>query len=206
MPSRRAASLLLPPDCSRALTDGFGLVLGIEGGRQGVGLEIFEEVGGQIFGRDDVLAAAHKGVLQQVFQLAHVAGPGVVEKHLLDFRGNALDLSVEFAVEIAPEVLHQQGDVVPALLQRRHVDLDHFQTVVEIFAELSAGNPFLQITVGGGHQTHIDLDGRRLTDPLKFHVLDHPQQPQLHALGNFADLVQEDGAAVGPLESVRFYP
>ena len=75
------------------------------------------------------------------------------------------------------------------------------QTVVEIFTELSFADPFGQIMVGGSDHPYIDLDGGGVTDPFKFTFLEHPQQTHLHGRRNVADLVQEDGAAVGLLET-----
>jgi hypothetical protein len=46
---------------------------------------------------------------------------------------------------------------------------------------------------------HSDIDHDRLVspDPLKFALLKHSQQGDLHFLGELSDLIQEDGPAVG---------
>ena len=74
------------------------------------------------------------------------------------------------------------------------------ETVVQIAAEGALPHLFLQIAVGGGDITDIQLDGPDSPDPGDFVVLDGPKELGLHVHGHLADLVQKQGAVVGGLK------
>ena len=59
----------------------------------------------------------------------------------------------------------------------------------------------MQVDVGGGDHPHIDLLGARRADAFDLSRLQHAQQLGLLAIGNVADLVEKDGAAVRQLEA-----
>lgn len=88
MPSSRAALALFHAVLSRAWriacasTPSFALWEGTSGGNLSLlkSLEMQREV----IDRDGVLTTEEEGVLQGVFQLSHVAGPGVVHENLFD--------------------------------------------------------------------------------------------------------------------------
>ena len=80
---------------------------------------------------------------QTVFsQLAHVARP-VVGAQSADARPAAMPRTAwpELAAEPAEEVLDQERDVLAALAQRRQVDADHVEAVVEVLAEAALARP-----------------------------------------------------------------
>src|SRR6202007_1259583 len=58
----------------------------------------------------------------------------------------------------------------------------------------------LEVAVGGGDDAHVDPDVRRAADALEGALLEEAQQLDLQCRGDLADLVEEDGAAVGRLE------
>ena len=95
------------------------------------------------------------------------------------------------------------GDVLLALSQRRQLDLDALQPVIEILAEPAFLNELLQVLMRGRHQTHVHGDRPPAAHPGHLALLEHPQQPHLKAGLHVADLVQEEGAAVGQLELAR---
>ena len=55
--------------------------------------------------------------------------------------------------------------------------------------------------MGGGQHAHVHRDGLVAAQPLDVPLLQHAQQLGLGARGQVADLVEEDGAAVGLLEA-----
>ena len=87
-----------------------------------------------------------------------------------------------------------------ALAQRRHHAGDHVQAVEEVLAEAARRDLRLQVAVGGGDDPHVDLDGLLAADALELLLLQHAQQLELQAGRHVADLVEEQGAAVGQLE------
>ena len=58
----------------------------------------------------------------------------------------------------------------------------------------------LQVLVGGGDQTDVHPDGLVAADPLELPGLEHAQELGLRGRAELADLVEEQGAAVGLLE------
>ena len=96
--------------------------------------------------------------------------------------------------------LRQRHDVVLALAQRRHLDRDDVQAVVEVLAELAGLHHRRQIAVGRGDQPDVDAQRPRAAEPLELVLLEHAQDLGLRARAHVADLVEEQRAAVGLLE------
>ena len=84
--------------------------------------------------------------------------------------------------------------------KRRHHDGEHVQAVIKVFAEVAFARHHRQVAVGGGDDAHIDLDRALGADRIDFAFLQRAQQLDLHVQAQFADLVQEQGAAIGFLE------
>jgi len=59
----------------------------------------------------------------------------------------------------------------------------------------------LQVAVGGGDDTYVDPHRLGAADALQLAFLQHPQQGRLGPRSQLDHLVEEDGAAVGPLET-----
>jgi hypothetical protein len=97
-------------------------------------------------------------------------------------------------------VLDQEGDVVGVLAQRRQHQGDHRQAVVEILAEAAPLDLPGQRAVGGGHDAHVHHPGLVRAQPPHLAALQHAQQLRLQLEGQLADLVEEQGPAVGRLE------
>ncbi len=87
------------------------------------------------------------------------------------------------------------------LAQRRHLDGEHVQAVVQILAEAPAGDRVLEIAVGGGDDAHVAGHGHVVADALEHALLQDPQQLHLHGDAHVADLVEEQRAALGDLEA-----
>ena len=81
--------------------------------------------------------------------------------------------------------------------QRRHLEFDHVEAVIEVLAEPAGRHLLLQVAVGGDDDAHVHADRLLAADPLQFVLLEHAQQLGLHGRRGLADLVEEQGAAVG---------
>lgn len=75
------------------------------------------------------------------------------------------------------------------------------EPVQQVVTKLSFLCQCRQILVGGAHQPHIHLERLGSAHPLELPVLDDPQQFFLHPGAGGGQLVEEEGAAVGPLEA-----
>ena len=80
---------------------------------------------------------------------------------------------------------------------------ENVDPIPEIGAELAIPDHGPQVAMGSGDEAHIDAQGLLSADPLETAVLEDAQQPHLDGRRQFADLVQEEGAAVGALEPTQ---
>ena len=86
------------------------------------------------------------------------------------------------------------------LAERRELDREDVEPVVEVLAERLLADGLEQVAVGGGDDADVDLDRRRAADPLELALLEDAEQLGLGLRGQLADLVEEERAAVGQLE------
>ena len=77
------------------------------------------------------------------------------------------------------------------------------ETVVEVFPEARPWSWLLQIPVGGGDGAHVGFHGSRCRPTLELPLLDNAEELDLDGWDQIADLVQEEGAAVGQFEAAR---
>ena len=103
--------------------------------------------------------------------------------------------------EALEEGVDQERDVLLALAQRRHGDVDDVQAVEEVVAEFALAHQFLEVLVGGGDEADVGLDGLVAADALEDAGIEHAQDFDLGVGVDLADLVEEERAAVGLLEA-----
>ncbi len=156
---------------------------------------------GQVAGIDVGARGHDREPTGGVLQLADIAGPVQALELLGGAGAEDLGLATQLLGRLGEEVGHQDGYVLAALPQRRQVDTDDVEAVEQVLAEAPLADQFLQVLVGGGDDAHIDLGGGDPADPVEGPVGQDPQQPGLKLGGHVADLVEEQGAAVGLLEA-----
>ena len=84
------------------------------------------------------------------------------------------------------------------MMDFERVDAEH-----QVFAKLLLGHHFLQVAMRGADDAHVHLKRVVVSDAADLAALQHAQQFGLHGLGQFADFVEEQGAAVGDFEQSR---
>ena len=94
----------------------------------------------------------------------------------------------------------QLGNVFGPRAQRRQRNLERVDAEHQVFAEIAFGDHLLQIAMRGADHAHVDDERIVVADAADFAAFQHPQQLGLHRLGQFADLVQKQRAAVGHFE------
>src|ERR1700761_3505111 len=119
------------------------------------------------------------------------------EEDGFDLGGEALEIGAFLFVELGEEVAGDEQDVLVALAQGRQLDRDDVQPVVEILAEAPGLDLGQGIAVGGADDADIDLLGDVAADALDAAALDEAQQLDLERGVHLANLVEEQGAAVG---------
>ena len=142
------------------------------------------------------LSAQHHGTEHRIFQLTHIARPGVGAQQLqcvgADARATRLPSS---AAKRARKCRASSGMSFGPLAQRRHRNRKHVQAVEQIFAETSGFHIGDQVAVGGGDEAHIDLDRLACADRLDLVFLDGAQQLHLRRRRQLANLVEKQRAA-----------
>src|ERR1019366_4997859 len=102
--------------------------------------------------------------------------------------------------KLGDEVLHQHRNVILALAQRRQVNGDDVETVEQVIAELAVLHLLLEIDVSGGDNAHVHLYFADAAQVHELAVLQHAQDLGLRLQVHGANLVKEQGPAVGHLE------
>jgi len=77
---------------------------------------------------------------------------------------------------------------------------EHVEPVIEILAKLSLFDEMQQVALRRGENPDVYLDGLVTPHAFEFAFLQHAQQFGLQVEGNLADLVEQQGAAVGEFE------
>ena len=159
---------------------------------------------GRDVGRPDLRAGRqHHHGLDQIPELADVAGPGRVHQPLERLRRDPPEGALVGPGKLPDEPPDQEGDVAPPLPQRRKIDVEDVEPVVEVVPEFAQGHRVSQRPVGGGDDPHVHLDRLGAAHPEEGAALQHPEQLDLGGERDLADLVEEDGAAVGQLEPTQ---
>ena len=155
-------------------------------------------------GRRDRQAVGHDHrALDHVLELADVARP----RMRLD-RGDRVGQDRHRAAallggELAHERMREQRRIALAVAQRRDLDDDLGQPIVEVLAEAARRDLVLQVLVRRADDAHVDRNLLPAADPLDDALLQEAQQLDLQRERQVADLVQEQRAAVARSRSCR---
>ena len=151
--------------------------------------------------RTDRALGHQDGAFDRVIELADVARPAVIEQGLHRALIEAGELLAVVPRVMLQEVRGERRNILAALAQRGHADLDGIEAEQQILAEAARRHFFVRIGVGRRQQAHVDAPRVRRSDPLEFAGLQHAQQLVLLAQRDVGDLVEEQRAAVGQLEA-----
>src|SRR5229473_3554630 len=153
----------------------------------------------EVRGPDDPAGRHDDGSVDLVLELADVARPLVLDDGLQGLGAEA-NLALEGLAIAAQEGIGEEDHVLTALAERRQVDGDHGESIVEILAEAAAAQGFVEALVGGRHHAHVDGDDLATAHPLDLALLQEAQQLHLEGQAHLRDLVQEEGSAGGHLD------
>ena len=95
----------------------------------------------------------------------------------------------------------QVGDVVLSLAQRRDLDEEDAQPVVEVLAKAARRDLAGEIAIGGRDEPYVDVARAVLSDALVLAFLNGAEELGLQLERDLADLVEKERAAVGRLEA-----
>src|SRR5207248_3816829 len=138
--------------------------------------------------------------LNEIPQLANVAGPRVLLQQLQSVAVDRRLLLAVFGGEFAEKFVHQQRNVFAPLAERRQHDLRYVQSIVQVLAKSTFSNFLCQILVHRGDDLDVHGARARLADSLDLSVLQRAEYLALGRQRKIGDLVQEQNAAVSHLE------
>ena len=104
------------------------------------------EVITDVHGFDGRAVAQENGPFDGVGQLADVSGPGVGLEENQNFRRQRIDLLVHGAGQPPQQVIRERIDALGALPQRRQMDSQHVDPVIQIFTKFSLAHQRFRIT------------------------------------------------------------
>ena len=139
--------------------------------------------------------------LDAVLQLAHVPRPGVgfevVERGWRQYQ----QFLVQILAELVDEMARQDQHIVATLAQGRNLDREHRQAEVQILADLTLVHSLFEVAVRRRYDASVDVKRLRTADTLELLLLEGSQDLGLEREWQIADLVEEERAAMGQLES-----
>src|SRR5690606_21129580 len=153
--------------------------------------------GGKVVFEDVVVLAEQQQAFDGMAEFAHVAGPAALHQRAQHGLGQDHVAEPVQLRRFVDEVPDQQRDVLAALAQRRGVQGDHGQPVVEVLAEARPGDLLLQVAMGGGDDAHVHALFALAADARDDAFLQCAQQFRLQRQRQLADFVEEQRAAVG---------
>ena len=148
------------------------------------------DVLGQVFHLDLWLTAQDHRPFHDVFQLAHVAGPGIGGESAQGLGGDFLNFPAQFSGVLVQEMKAERGNVLAAVLEGRDVELNRVHPVKKIGAKELLVDHLLQIPISGGDEPNIGLYRRASTNTLEASFLEHAEDLALNGESQFADLVE----------------
>src|SRR5512146_2034397 len=112
---------------------------------------------------DRVPAAEDEGMFYGMFQLPHVAGPGIIQENLFHVCRHSADCLMKLCVELLQEVHHEDGDVFSSVPEGRQGHLHDLQAVVKVLAKLAPSYLLPKVLVGCRDDPDIHLDRLRVS-------------------------------------------
>src|SRR5208283_5405088 len=87
--------------------------------------------------------------------------------------------------------------------QRRDIDRNHVEAVVEVLAKRSIFERGAQIAVGSGEKANVDFDGACAAEPLELALLQHAEKFDLDGGRHVSDFIEKERALIGKFEFAR---
>jgi len=113
---------------------------------------------GQILRQQNLASAHRERVLDRVFQLSYVTGPGVCHQHSHRIACESARRLAMMLSELLQEVVNKKRNILAPVLQVRQKHRDNVEPVEQILPELAALDGFLEILVTRRNQPYVDWD------------------------------------------------
>src|SRR5208282_3635398 len=100
----------------------------------------------------------------------------------------------------AQQPLCERQNILPAFAQRRDAKRDDVEAVVEILAKVMRADFGVEVAIGRGDYSRIDVNRAFAADPFEVLILQEAQELGLQGRRQVGNLVEENAPAVGRLE------
>ena len=140
-----------------------------------------------------------------MFQLANISRPVIGHEQLLG-PGREIHRASIFVLKNREEMLRQGEDVLSALTQRRELDLEDLQPVVEIFPKALLLNGGGERPVAGGNDAQIDASSNGRTQAINGFLLQGTQDLRLGIETHAIDIIEKERPSVRLLELAGLAP
>src|ERR1700760_149794 len=97
-------------------------------------------------------------------------------------------------------MLDQQGDIAGPLVQRRNIDSEYIQTIVQVGAKIALCGFFAQVFMRGDDNAHIRWNNALASNTYDGARFDGSQQCCLQVERHIADFIKEERSTVSLLE------
>src|SRR5215469_6546914 len=138
-----------------------------------------------------------------VFEFTKVAGPRVADQRLHKRGGKRQRIAFELRRISGHEVLREYRNLFTAFAQRRKMDREAIETVIEILPERLASDGLLDVNVCRRDDAHIHLHGHPAPESRKAAILQYLQQLGLKSCRHLPGLIKEYGSVIAYLELSR---
>ena len=155
---------------------------------------------GQVVGQQRIALRQRHPALDEVCQLAHIAGE-VVFRQILHRLG--VDLAHVLAHQrrkFMQKEIGEQRHVVATLAQRRQRQGHHIEAEIQIVAQVPGLHRFLQVAVARCHHAHVERHRLDRPDAQHFALLQHTQQLDLDRMRQLGHFVEKQRAALRGFE------
>ena len=132
--------------------------------------------------------------LNLVPELADIPRPPVLRKDIERFRAQ---LNIRFAESLrgfAEKKRTEVGNLFPSLPQRRHMDTDDGEAVIEILTELAFRDALLEVGIGRGEHSNVHTLRTSFPHRHDLGLFEKTQQLGLYVERKIADFIQEQRA------------
>ena len=108
--------------------------------------------------------------------------------------------ALQLAAVKVEEMRAELAEIAGPVAKRRNDNGCDIDTEVEVLTETTFGDGGGKVDIGGGDDADVHRYGRPAADTHDLALLKDPEQLDLEGEGQVADLVEEEGAAIGGLE------
>jgi len=152
---------------------------------------------------DDAALAQRNRLEQGVLQLPHVARPVIAGQALQRLRRERRQRTADLPAGLVDEVQRQRLQSVQTIAQRRNVQRQHVEPVIQVLAKLTLGAELGQVHLGRADHPHIQIDLFVAADPTEAAVLQEAQQLGLQPRAHLADAIEKQRTACGQLQQAE---